>query len=114
LIGQEIHRQLQAATSPYAILVSPLLVEARQNLFCNRILVIDVPEDMQLERTVIRDSNDPEQVRRIMASQASRKQRLDQADDIIENTGSLEQLQQAVERMHERYLQLAQAHDAAN
>jgi dephospho-CoA kinase len=110
LIGQEIQRQLQSAASPYAILVSPLLVEAGQNHFCNRILVVDVPEDVQLHRTVTRDNNEPEQVRRIIASQASRKQRLEQADDVIENTGSLEQLHAAVARMHDRYLQLA--HDA--
>jgi dephospho-CoA kinase len=112
LIGQEIQRQLQSAASPYAILVSPLLIEARQNLFCNRILVVDAPEDTQLQRTVIRDNNDPEQVRRIIASQASRAQRLEQADDILENSGSLEQLRTAVEQLHERYLQLAIAHDA--
>lgn len=111
LIGREIHRQLQSAASPYVILVSPLLVEARQNLFCNRILVVDVPEDTQLQRTVIRDNNDPEQVRRIIASQASRAQRLRQADDILENTGSLEQLRTQVEDLHQRYLKLAQAHD---
>lgn len=112
LIGREIHRQLQSAASPYVILVSPLLVEASQSLFCNRILVVDAPEDTQLQRTVLRDNNDAEQVRRIIASQASRKQRLQQADDILENTGSLEQLRMKVESLHERYLQLAQAHDA--
>jgi dephospho-CoA kinase len=113
LIGREIHRQLQSAASPYVILVSPLLVEASQNLFCNRILVVDVPEDLQLQRTVTRDQNEPEQVRRIIASQASRNQRLEQADDIIENTGSFEQLRARVEQLHEHYLQLAAAHDAA-
>jgi dephospho-CoA kinase len=113
LIGREIQRQLQAAASPYVILVSPLLVEAHQNLFCNRILVVDVPEDTQLQRTVIRDNNDPEQVRRIIASQASRAQRLQQADDILENNGSLEQLHTQVEDLHQRYLKLAQAHAAA-
>jgi dephospho-CoA kinase len=112
LIGQEIQRQLQSASSPYAILVSPLLVEAGQNRFCNRILVVDVPEDVQLQRTVTRDSNDPEQVRRIIASQASRQQRLERADDVLENNGSFEQLRTAVAQLHDRYLQLAQAHDA--
>jgi dephospho-CoA kinase len=113
LIGQEIQRQLQNAASPYVILVSPLLVEAGQNRYCHRILVIDVPEDVQLQRTVTRDSNDPDQVRRIIASQASRKQRLEQADDVLENNGSFEQLRAGVERLHDRYLQLAQAHAAA-
>ena len=107
LIGAEIQRQLQGAASPYAILVSPLLVEAGQNRFCNRVLVVDVPEDIQLQRTVERDRNDPDQVRRIIASQASRAQRLERADDVIENNGDLAQLHAAVERMHERYLRLA-------
>lgn len=107
LIGAEIQHQLRNAASPYVILVSPLLVEAGQNRFCNRILVIDVPEDIQLQRTVTRDNNDPDQVRRIIASQASRAQRLERADDIIENNGGLEQLHAAVEKMHQSYLLLA-------
>jgi dephospho-CoA kinase len=113
LIRSEIQRQLRDATSPYVILVSPLLVEAEQHLFCDRILVVDVPEEIQLQRTVVRDNNDPDQVRRIIASQASRAQRLEHADDVIENDGSLEQLRAKVERLHERYLQLATAHASA-
>jgi dephospho-CoA kinase len=66
-----------------------------------------------LQRTVIRDNNDPEQVRRIIASQASRAQRLQQADDILENTGSLEQLRTQVEDLHQRYLKLAKTHNDA-
>lgn len=107
LIGAEIRRQLQGASSPYVVFVSPLLVETSQRAFCDRILVIDVPEDVQLQRTMTRDSNDAEQVRRIIASQASRAQRLELADDVIENTGSLEQLRAAVARLHARYLELA-------
>ena len=107
LIAIEIQRQLNGAKSPYAIFVSPLLVEAKQSVFCNRILVVDVPEEIQLQRTVQRDNNDADQVRRIIASQASRTQRLQHADDVIENTGSLEQLRDRVEELHVLYLQLA-------
>ncbi len=107
LIGQEIQRQLHSATSPYAILVSPLLIEIQKNRFCDRILVIDVPEAVQLQRTVARDNNDPAQVQRIIASQADRAQRLSHADDVIENTGSLEQLRKHVEKLHGDYLILA-------
>lgn len=107
LIGSEIRRQLDSATSPYIILVSPLLVEAKQDLFCDRILVVDVPEEMQLQRTVARDNNDAEQVRRIIASQASREQRLSHSDDIIENTGSLAELRKQVSHLHSDYLKLA-------
>lgn len=109
LIGLEIERQLEAATSAYVIFVSPLLVESQQNRICDRILIIDVPEELQLQRTMQRDVNDAAQVQRIIATQASRQQRLQCADDIIENTGSLTHLQQEVAKLHTQYLKLAQA-----
>lgn len=108
-IGEEIAHQLHTATSPYVILVSPLLIEGEQHKFCDRILVVDVPEEMQLQRTVQRDNNDADQVRRIIASQASRTQRLERADDVIENTGTLEELRERVMVLHDQYLKLASA-----
>lgn len=108
-IGEEIAHQLKTATSPYAILVSPLLIEGDQHKFCDRILVVDVPEHVQLQRTIQRDSNDADQVRRIIASQATRTQRLARADDVIENTGTLEELRNHVLALHEQYLKLASA-----
>jgi dephospho-CoA kinase len=113
LIGAEIRQQLESANGPYAIFVSPLLIEAGQRRFCDRILVVDVPEALQLQRTMARDSNDADQVRRIIASQASRSQRLDSADDVIENTGTLAQLEAAVAGLHEQYLTLAKRKKAA-
>lgn len=107
LIGAEIQRQLRNAQSPYVIFVSPLMTESSQHELCDRILVIDAPEEMQLQRTIQRDNNDAAQVQRIIASQTSRQNRLRYADDIIENTGSLESLTQHVKTLHERYLQLA-------
>ena len=107
LIAEEIQRQLHTVTSPYVIFVSPLLTESSQHEFCDRILVIDAPENMQLQRTMQRDNNDAAQVQRIIASQASREQRLRHADDVIENTGSLDHLAQQVAALHERYLGLA-------
>ena len=108
LIAIEIQHQLQAATSPYVVFVSPLLIESKQNDFCDRVLVIDAPEEIQLQRTMQRDNNNAEQVQRIIASQASRKYRLQYTDDVIENTGSLEYLTQQIAVLHARYLQLAQ------
>lgn len=108
LIAGEIRRQIDATTSAYTIFASPLLVESSQSSFCHRILVVDVPEEVQLQRTMARDHNDAEQVKRIIASQASRQQRLARADDVVENTGTLEQLRQRVTALHEHYLQLAQ------
>jgi dephospho-CoA kinase len=107
LINIEIHRQLAAAGSPYAIFVSPLLVEGSHGELCDRLLVVDVPEHLQLARTMARDQNDAEQVKRIMASQASREQRLARADDVIENNGTLAQLREHVDALHQRYLALA-------
>jgi dephospho-CoA kinase len=112
LIGTEVQRQIGAAKSPYVIFVSPLLVEAKQHLFCDRILVIDVPEETQLQRTIARDNNDALQVQRIIASQVDRAQRLTYADDVIENTGSLEQLREQVGKSHRHYLELAKRKNA--
>ena len=73
LIFDEMWSQLQSAESPYAILVSPLLIEAGQTALCQRVLVVDVPEDIQLARATARDANSAEQIKAIMATQASRK-----------------------------------------
>lgn len=109
LIFEEMWTQLQQASSPYAILVSPLLIEAGQNALCQRILVVDAPEQAQLARTMARDNNSEEQVKAIMAAQASRQQRLDKADDVIVNDADLATLNQRVDALHQRYLALAAA-----
>ncbi|HTO18146.1 MAG TPA: dephospho-CoA kinase [Pseudomonas sp.] len=106
LIRQEIIEVLARATSPYAILESPLLIESGQSQLCQRVLVIDVPEAVQISRTVSRDGNDEAQVRAIMAAQASRSERLAKADDVIVNDRDLSWLQQEVERLHRFYLTL--------
>ena len=107
LIGIETFRQLQSSQSPYTIFVSPLLIEIGQDKMTQRILVIDAPESEQVSRTVARDDTDNESVKAIMKSQASRSQRLEKADDILLNDGSLENLQEKVEALHRTYLQLA-------
>lgn len=106
LIRQEIIAVLARARSPYAILESPLLIESGQFRLCQRVLVIDVPEALQISRTVSRDGNDEAQVRAIIAAQASREARLKQADDVIVNDRDLTWLQQEVERLHHFYLTL--------
>lgn len=109
LIFEEMWAQLQSAESPYAILVSPLLVEAGQKALCQRVLVVDVPEDVQIARTVSRDNNSIEQVKAIMATQADRKTRLAAADDVLVNDGDLTSLTESVKKLHQQYLGLAQA-----
>lgn len=108
LIFEEMWNQLQSATSPYAILVSPLLIEGGQTAICQRVLVVDVPEDIQLARTMARDANSAEQVKAIMAAQTSRMARLEKADDVIVNDSDLASLQLAVDELHQHYLRLAQ------
>lgn len=109
LIAQEIVRQLAAATSPYAILVSPLLFETGQKAFVKRTLLVDVPEDVQLARTATRDKVGEAQVKAIMAAQMSRADRCAKADDIVVNDGALADLHARLAPLHARYLQLAQA-----
>lgn len=107
LIGSETLRQLDSAPGPYVLLASPLLVESGQTSICNRVLVVDAPEAVQLQRTMQRDTNDVEQVRRIIASQATREQRLAAADDVIDNSGAEAALDAQVAALHQQYLELA-------
>ena len=86
LIAQEILDQLAAARSPYTILSSPLLLETSQKDLVDCVVVVDVPEETQLARTIARDNNDADQVKRIMAAQMQREDRLGQADIVIDNS----------------------------
>lgn len=106
-IRQALQDQLAAASGPYAILASPLLWETGQHQMTRRTLLIDVPEAVQLARASQRDGVDEQQVRAIMAAQLPRLARRARADDIIDNTGTLTELQAAVESLHQRYLTLA-------
>ncbi|EKF74251.1 dephospho-CoA kinase [Alcanivorax hongdengensis A-11-3] len=107
-IGDELHRQIRASHSPYTILVSPLLLETSQKDLVDRILVIDAPATLQVERTMARDHVPEAQVAAIMKAQMQRDRRLDQADDVVENHGSLEQFHQQLDRLHRFYLEQAQ------
>jgi dephospho-CoA kinase len=109
LIGQEIVDQIEASRSPYTILSSPLLLETSQKDVVNCVVVVDVPEDIQLQRTMQRDSNDEAQVKRIMAAQISRADRLAQADIVIDNSRSLSELDSLVEELHKEFLLRAEA-----
>ena len=106
LIGQEIISYLARAESPYAILVSPLLVESGQYKMTQRVLVIDAPEQLQIQRTMQRDSTSEEQVQAILKAQASREQRLSHADDVLINDRDPAWLKREVERLHHFYLTL--------
>lgn len=106
LIRDEIITDLHSATSPYALLVSPLLVESGQNSLTSRVIVVDVPEAMQLARTVQRDAVSEAQVRAIMQAQAQREERLRHAHDVLTNDSDLAALHAQVDALHARYMQL--------
>jgi dephospho-CoA kinase len=107
LINAYLQRELENARSPYAVLVSPLMMETGQARFADRILVVDVPEEIQIERTMARDSNDEAQVKRILAAQMTRQARLGIADDVIVNDAGFDALDATVAELHQRYLALA-------
>ena len=109
LIGQEIRRQLQAADSPYSVLSSPLLLETLQKDLVDLVVVVDVPEAVQLRRASQRDANSEEQIRRIMAAQMPREKRLELADIVIDNSQPLAELDAIVEELHKEFLQRAES-----
>ena len=107
LIGEEIVSQLAASQSPYTILSSPLLLEAGQSTLADLVIVVDVPEELQLERTMDRDNNDEAQVRRIMAAQLPRQERLARGDRVLDNSGTLDELEEQVLALHQELLEKA-------
>jgi dephospho-CoA kinase len=106
LIGQEIFSYLAKAQSPYAVYVSPLLIESGQHRKTQRVLVIDAPQALQVQRTLQRDNTSPEQVQAILQAQLAREERLRHADDVVVNDRDLAWLHSEVERLHHFYLTL--------
>lgn len=106
IIREELIRQLNPENYqlPYVLLVSPLLLETDQHELVDRIIVIDVPEETQIERTMARDTNSREQVERIIAAQMSREDRLARADEVIDNDRPLDEVTRQVRELHERLL----------
>lgn len=99
--------QLAAAPGPYALIVVPLLFETRGYLErVARVLVVDCPEALQVERTVARSGLDPAQVARIMDAQWPRWRRLQMADDVVWNGGTPEALGPQCEKIHRAYAQM--------
>lgn len=101
--------RLAALSTPYAVLVIPLLIETRQTGLADRVLVVDLPEAEQIRRVRARDRLDEATIGRILAAQASRSARLQAADDVVDNSGGPEALWAQAQRLHRRYLELAAA-----
>jgi dephospho-CoA kinase len=108
LIRTESERRRERSTGRYAILVIPLLIESGVDRSRTaRVLVVDCPEALQIERVMRRGGLPEVEVRAILAAQATRERRLAAADDVIDNSGAREALEGQVSRLHEKYLTLA-------
>ncbi len=106
--------QLENSDAPYCVIVIPLLAESNHKYPHHRVLLIDSPESLQIKRASTRDRSTPDQIKKIIASQASRKQRQTIADDVIENDGDLTLLRQKVNRLHEKYCSLSASEQEVN
>jgi len=103
--------QADLETYPYVVLEVPLLLEAGYRDLVNRVLVIDAPLRLQVDRVVTRDQLHPEQVETIIKTQIDAEARIQQADDVLENSGNLGDLEEQVERLHQNYLGMALTQD---
>ena len=108
LIRQETQHQLLELDAPYCIVVIPLLFESQQDSLVDRILVIDVPESLQISRTMKRDDITTEAVQKILAAQIDRDSRLAAADDVIDNSVELSQVRDRVAELDQQYCIMAE------
>ncbi len=108
-IRERMRERILAAQAPYVVLAIPLLTASSRYPFIDRVLVVDVPEQMQIERLTRRDGVDEAGARAVLAAQIGRAERLALADDLVDNSGSLESLAATVDALHARYLSLAAA-----
>lgn len=109
---QLVQQQIAELTAPYCILCVPLLIESGWTDMVQRILVIDAPRELQIQRTIERDTASVEQVEAIINSQTDRETRLAAADDILENHGDISSLHQQIDELHKKYLSLSQTASA--
>lgn len=110
MIREESERRIAAATGPYVIHVVPLLVESGDyRSRVDRVLVVDAPEALQIERVRARNRLPEEGVRAILAAQATRPARLAAADDVIDNSGTMDAMRRQVAALHRRYLEYSRA-----
>lgn len=106
IIRTEMRKQCEQATSPYCIVVIPLLMPSSQFDFIDRILVVDTSEDLQIKRACQRDNSTPEQIQQIINAQITREERLSIADDIIINNSDIQHLKYEAQKLHEQYLKI--------
>tara|TARA_Y100000588_G_scaffold124192_1_gene136107 strand:- start:453 stop:1061 length:609 start_codon:yes stop_codon:yes gene_type:complete len=107
MIRNKIEEGLTNIRSPYGLLVAPLLIENQMQGMADRVLIVDVPTEVQIERTMNRDNVSEEQVKAILKSQASREQRLAVADDVIKNHTKNQDLLPQITELHQKYLAIS-------
>jgi dephospho-CoA kinase len=108
-IRERLRAWRDAQTADYCVLSVPILIESGMDTMVDRILVVDVPAETQLQRLRERDGIPDALARQMLAAQAPREQRLRRADDVIENCGSMDDVRNAVQRLHRFYLELARS-----
>ena len=106
MIRQTMLEQLDKVSTPYALLVIPLMAENNLQTLADRILVVDVDESSQIERTMTRDGLSKQQAQAIINSQATREQRLSIADDVIKNHTKNQQILYQITELHQKYLEM--------
>ncbi|ERB62819.1 dephospho-CoA kinase [Vibrio coralliilyticus OCN008] len=106
MIREKMQADIAKVTSPYGLLVIPLMVENNLQSLADRVLVVDVDKQTQMQRTVERDGVPLEQVESILAAQASRTQRLAIADDVIKNNATNQELLPQITELHQKYLEI--------
>ena len=111
LIDECIRQRIASCESAYCMLVSPLLLETSQRRRVDRVLVVDVSRQTQLQRGLLRDQGERATIEAIIDAQASREERLRAADDVIDNDGAKDALAARVRELHARYLSLSETHD---
>ena len=107
-IGEQIAKELAESTSPYTIYVAPLLLETNSQKMCSRVLVVDVPKEIQIQRTAERDKVSEIQIEKIVTVQMEREERLEKADDVLVNTGTIRELEEQVLKLHQKYLEMVE------
>jgi len=107
-IAEQVAKEISESTSPYTLFVAPLLLETNSQEMCARVVVVDVPNDVQVERTAKRDKVPIDQVEQMVSAQMEREKRLEKADDVLLNTGTIEELEKKVEQLHKKYLQMVE------
>ena len=107
-IGEQITKEISESTSVYTLFVAPLLLETNSQEMCSRVVVVDVPKDVQIQRTAKRDKVSSNQVEQMVAAQMEREKRLEKADDVLLNSGTIEDLEKQVEELHKKYIQMVE------